>query len=77
MLIEKKRMWKFILTGSSARKLKRQGVDLLGGRALKKVLHPFMACELKEQFNLDDALMYGLLPLRFSYPDYKSTLKLT
>ena len=56
MLIEKKRKWKFILTGSSARKLKRQGVDLLGGRALKKVLHPFMACELKEQFNLDDAL---------------------
>ncbi len=74
MLIEKKRMWKFILTGSSARKLKRQGVDLLGGRAFKKVLHPFMACELKEQFNLEDALNYGLLPLRFSYPDYKSTL---
>jgi len=75
MLIEKKRMWKFILTGSSARKLKRQGVDLLGGRALKKVLHPFMACELKEQFNLDDALKYGLLPLRFSYDDYRSTLQ--
>ncbi len=75
MLIEKKRMWKFILTGSSARKLKRQGVDLLGGRALKKVLHPFMACELKEQFNLDDALKYGLLPLRFSYEDYRSTLQ--
>lgn len=75
MLIEKKRMWKFILTGSSARKLKRQGVDLLGGRALKKVLHQFIACELKEQFNLDDALKYGLLPLRFSYDDYKSTLQ--
>jgi predicted AAA+ superfamily ATPase len=74
LLIEKKRMWKFILTGSSARKLKRQGVDLLGGRALKKVMHPFMACELKELFNLEDALMYGLLPLRFSYPDYSSTL---
>jgi len=75
MLIEKKRMWKFILTGSSARKLKRQGVDLLGGRALKKVLHPFMACELKDQFNLDDAITYGLLPLRFSYEDYRSTLQ--
>ncbi|HBS47650.1 TPA: ATPase [Candidatus Dependentiae bacterium] len=75
MLIEKKHKWKFILTGSSARKLKRQGVDLLGGRALKKVLHPFMAYELKKQFNFDDALLYGLLPLRFSFEDYSSTLQ--
>lgn len=67
LLIEKKRNWKFILTGSSARKLKRQGVDLLGGRALRKVLHPFMASELKELFNLDDALKYGLIPLRFGF----------
>lgn len=75
LLIEKKRKWKFILTGSSARKLKRQGVDLLGGRALKKVLHPFIAYELKEQFNLDDALRYGLIPLRFASEDYQSTLQ--
>ncbi len=34
-----------------------------------------MVCELKEQFNLDDALKYGLLPLRFSYDDYRSTLQ--
>ncbi len=65
LLIEKKRHWKFILTGSSSRKLKREGVDLLGGRALNKVLHPFMAAELKELFSLEDALLYGLLPLRF------------
>jgi predicted AAA+ superfamily ATPase len=75
LLIEKKRGWKFILTGSSARKLRRQGVDLLGGRALRKVLHPFMACELKEQFNIADALAYGLLPLRFSFADYRSALQ--
>lgn len=74
MLIEKKRRWKFILTGSSARKLKRQGVDLLGGRALKKVLHPFMAFELKEQFNLDEALLLGLIPLRFSHANSQETL---
>ncbi|MFH0898784.1 MAG: AAA family ATPase [bacterium] len=73
LLIEKKRAWKFILTGSSARKLKRQGVDLLGGRALKRVLHPFMAFELKKLFNLDNALKYGLLPLCFAYKD--STLQ--
>jgi predicted AAA+ superfamily ATPase len=64
-LIEEKRGWKFILTGSSARKLKREGVDLLGGRALKKMLHPFMAAEVREQFQLEEALLYGLLPLRF------------
>lgn len=75
LLIEKKRNWQFILTGSSARKLKRQGVDLLGGRALRKVLHPFMACELKDTFNLEDALQYGLLPLRFSDKDFRATLE--
>jgi len=75
MLIEKKRNWKFILTGSSARKLKRQGVDLLGGRALRKVLHPFMASELKEQFDLDDALNFGLLPLRFDQKNPFETLQ--
>jgi uncharacterized protein len=65
LLIEEKRGWKFILTGSSARKLKQRSVDLLGGRALKKTLHPFMAVEIKDRFQLDDALLYGLLPLRF------------
>lgn len=65
ILIEEKRNWKFILTGSNARKLKRDGVDLLGGRALKKVLHPFMAIEIQEYFHLEESLKYGLLPLRF------------
>ena len=74
-LIEEKKQWRFILTGSSARKLKRQGVDLLGGRALKKVLHPFIAYELKDKFNLDDALAYGLLPLRFGSDNPKATLE--
>ncbi len=75
LLIEQKRKWKFILTGSSARKLKRQGVDLLGGRALRKVLHPFIAYELKELFNLEEALLYGLLPLRFGQADPYQTLQ--
>ena len=74
-LIEQKREWQFILTGSSARKLKRQGVDLLGGRALRKVLHPFMASELKSQFDLAEALLFGLLPLRFGQADPYETLQ--
>ena len=75
LLIEKKRNWKFILTGSSARKLKKQGVDLLGGRALRKIMHPFMACELLEHFKIDDVLQHGLLPLRFDKPDPFETLQ--
>ncbi len=61
-LIEEKRGWRFILTGSSARKLKRAGVDLLAGRALVKTMHPFTAVELGEEFNLENALTFGLVP---------------
>jgi uncharacterized protein len=75
ILIEEKRGWKFILTGSSARKLKREGVDLLGGRALKKMLHPFMAVEIKDRFQLEDALLYGLLPLRFDATNPQEVLE--
>jgi predicted AAA+ superfamily ATPase len=62
-LIEEKRGLKFILTGSSARKLKRTGADLLGGRASRAFLHPFIAAELGSKFSLERALKYGLLPL--------------
>ncbi len=75
ILIEEKRGWKFILTGSSARKLKNKSVDLLGGRALREVLHPFMACEIKDTFDLEDALKYGLLPLRFGMKSPQKTLE--
>lgn len=66
LLIEEKKGWHFMLTGSSARKLKRAGMDLLGGRALNRTLHPFMAVELAERFDFDEALQFGLLPLRFA-----------
>ncbi|MDI6735827.1 MAG: AAA family ATPase [bacterium] len=62
-LIEEKRGWKFILTGSSARKLKRSGVDLLAGRVLLSTIHPFIAAEIGKKFNLEHALNYGLLPI--------------
>ena len=63
-LIEKNRDKRFILTGSSARKLKRaQGADLLGGRAVKCMCHPFLASEMGGDFNLPDALRLGMLPL--------------
>jgi predicted AAA+ superfamily ATPase len=63
LLIEEKRGVQFILTGSSARKLRRAGVNLLGGRAAQKSLHPFMAAELGSQFNMEEALRLGMLPV--------------
>lgn len=74
-LIEKKRDRRFILTGSSARKLKRTGVNLLGGRAVLCAMHPFMAGELGERFSLERALHQGLLPLVESSSDPIKTLK--
>lgn len=74
LLIEEKKNWQFVLTGSSARKLKGSGIDLLGGRALEKRLHPFLAAELGDYFNLNDALMYGLLPLRFASDNARERL---
>ncbi len=53
----------FILTGSSARKLKRSGVDLLAGRLLLRTMHPFMAAEMGPQFDPHRALRIGLIPL--------------
>lgn len=60
-LIETKGM-KFLLTGSSARKLRKSGVNLLGGRARVRHLYPFSAAELGDKFNLDYALNNGLIP---------------
>jgi len=60
-LMEKKR-WRFALCGSSARKLRRGGVNLLGGRALTRNLDAFSYAELGKNFDLDFSLQWGLLP---------------
>ncbi len=64
-LIENKK-YKFVLTGSSARSLRKKGVNLLAGRALTYHMHPFIAQELKEDFNIKKALEFGLLPMIYS-----------
>ena len=64
---------RFVLTGSSARKLRRGGVDLLGGRALQRTMHPFMAAELP-RFDLSQALRVGLVPLVANAPDPQAAL---
>lgn len=63
LLIEKKKTKKiFILTGSSARKLKLAGVNLLAGRAFVYHLYPLTYLELGSRFQLEAALSWGLLP---------------
>jgi len=65
-LLEERRRLTLVFTGSSARKLRRGGVDLLAGRAVMRSLHPFMAGEL-DGFDLEAALRLGMVPLvRFS-----------
>jgi predicted AAA+ superfamily ATPase len=61
-LIEKEKI-QFVLTGSSARKLKKYGVNLLAGRALTYSLYPLTARELGEDFQLEQALRFGMLPM--------------
>ena len=60
-LIENRR-FRFALTGSSARKLKRGSANLLAGRALQKFLFPLTHVELANQFDLDFVLKWGSLP---------------
>jgi predicted AAA+ superfamily ATPase len=66
---------KFVLCGSSARKLKRAGVNLLAGRALKRSMHPFVPEELDRPVDVDDALRYGLLPIVWDSADKTDTLE--
>ena len=60
-LIEKKK-WRFVLCGSSARKLRRKGRNLLGGRALTRELDSFSWQELGDLYDLEFSLKWGLLP---------------
>lgn len=61
-MIEGENKQKFALTGSSARKLKQKGVNLLAGRAFVENLFPLTALELGKGFNLSDTLQWGTLP---------------
>ncbi len=61
-LIEGKKH-KFILLGSSARKLRKRGTNLLAGRALSYTMHPLTAEELGGDFNLDASIKFGHLPM--------------
>lgn len=73
-LIEKHK-YKFVLTGSSPRKLRKGGTNLLAGRALTYSLHPLTATELGKNFDLNHSLNYGELPCVYTESDPKAYLE--
>lgn len=73
-LIETRRAH-FLLTGSSARKLRRGGINLLGGRARMKYLHPLTYRELGDRFDLNRAIERGLLPSIYFSDDARADLQ--
>ena len=66
---------RFALLGSSARKLKTAGTNLLAGRALRKTMHPLTPAELGDDFSLDEALRLGTMPLVWTAPDRRAVLE--
>lgn len=66
---------RFLLTGASARKLRRGGVNLLGGRARTKYLHPLTRGELGDRFDLARAMARGLLASIYFSDDPRADLQ--
>ncbi len=65
---------RFALCGSSARKLRASGTNLLAGRAVRRAMHPLVPEELGPAFDLDVVLRFGSLPVIWSAPDRKDAL---
>ena len=72
-LIENKGL-RFILCGSSARKFKRGNANLLGGRAWRYEMFPFVSAELKN-FNLLKVLNHGMIPDHYFHENYRKALQ--
>jgi predicted AAA+ superfamily ATPase len=73
-LIESKKH-RFVLTGSSARTLRRKGPNLLAGRALTLSMHPLSVAELGKDFSLEHSLKYGHMPSAYTEKDPKRYLE--
>ncbi len=72
-LIENRKL-RFILCGSSARKLKRGKVNLLGGRAWRYEMHPLVSIEVGE-LNLLRSLNRGMIPIHYLREEYRKSLQ--
>ena len=67
-LIESHRL-RFVLSGSSARKLRRGGANLLAGRAVTMSMFPLVSAELSFRIDPTRVLLYGTLPLAVTTDD--------
>lgn len=74
LLIEERKDLRFVLTGSSARTLKRKGVNLLGGRARTLHLHPLVSAELLN-IGIERRINFGSLPSVYDSSDPRGDLK--
>ncbi|PWU05640.1 MAG: ATPase [Verrucomicrobia bacterium] len=75
LLIEKDKKLQFILTGSSIRKLRQQGINLLGGRASIRHMYPYMLSEIGPEYGLERAIHTGLIPLIINSIDPEDALR--
>jgi predicted AAA+ superfamily ATPase len=66
---------RFVLLGSSARKLKTAGTNLLAGRALRTELFPLVPEELGDDFDLGRVLDTGSIPLIWTASDRRASLE--
>lgn len=73
-LLEERSGLRFVLTGSSARKLRHGAANLLGGRLVAASMPPFMAAELGDAFDFSRALQIGLVPLIWQAADPQASL---
>lgn len=65
--------YRYALTGSSARKLRRLDADLLAGRVIEREMYPLVAAELGRDFSLTRALTFGTLPDVYAEPERQRT----
>ncbi|MDA8180483.1 MAG: ATP-binding protein [Desulfobacteria bacterium] len=65
---------RFVLCGSSARRLKTAGTNLLAGRAVRRNMHPLLPEELGRDFDIESILRWGSLPVVWSAPDREEAL---
>lgn len=66
-------LW-FILSGSSARKIKKAGVNQLGGRAIPETLYPLVSAEIPD-FDLERAVRNGMIPRHYMVADARNRMK--
>jgi predicted AAA+ superfamily ATPase len=70
LIAERGRSYRYAMSGSSARRLKRLDMDLLAGRAINRQFFPLTAAELGFDFSVENVLAVGLLPQVRSDPAY-------